>query len=397
MNKSTKNLRANQIEKSKLYFTKAQANKNSQGKSAYLNYGDQGSRSKIVVQLPDNMCTPFGVTLANGYIIDKALKELNQQKQDKLITEEKYNEEVEKQMKDRKFCINIAVDRTTEDGKKVYDMMEKIDDALYDHAVKQKWFRKDKVSIENSTLMMHKRSIKYSMKTITDKDGNEDKIVNEDYLPTIKLGLQKNYNKEGYFAFKLIDSENNKCEPTYDNINELIPPGSKLKLVIQCSGVWIIQSTGFGLRWQAELVKVTEKGSNSNDFDFDDEEKPKEENPKEEIEVTLDETSDNENDNDSNTNDTNTNENDSNDNDTNDNDNDNENENDNENDNDNESNNSGSEDGSESGSESEKEPTPKPSPKPSPKKTRSKTKTEKTTKTSKSTNERRKRAEKALE
>jgi hypothetical protein len=90
----------------------------------------------------------------------------------------------------------------------------------------------DRNNIEN----MYINQVRYNYK--------EDK-----HPPTFKIKMSK--NKNGYFNTEFYGNKNKNLQ----FIEDIIPPGSKIQVVIKCNGIWSIQNR-FGITWKVKYIKI---------------------------------------------------------------------------------------------------------------------------------------------
>jgi len=119
------------------------------------------------------------------------------------------------------------------------------------------------------------RSIKFS--TLKDKNGKKTRERDHKFT-SLRLKMYKNKNDNGdlYYQGSYSSIDNGNVTLTIDNHAEIIPRFSKVKTIIAIKNVWIVETTGAGIVYLPDKLKVTElsQGYTQNEFeeDSDDEE-----------------------------------------------------------------------------------------------------------------------------
>ena len=125
---------------------------------------------------------------------------------------------------------------------KVHTALKSLDNAIIDTAVERSatWFKKKKsreVCEDNYTPLVRSTDK-------TDKDGNK-------YSDTLRAKLSR--NQDNHYQMEVYDSKQNRVnlidsdtEEAVD-IQEVIPKGSSAVTIVQCSSVWFMSGTNYGL------------------------------------------------------------------------------------------------------------------------------------------------------
>ena len=137
-----------------------------------------------------------------------------------------------------KYSLDMSF-RGMEDDPKVkqlHDKMLELDAALIDEGVKNSkdWFGKkvSKEVVENFYRPLVKPA----------KDPSK-------YAPTMKFKIMTNRN--GSVA---VDAYNHQKESV--DLTEVLMPGSRIQAIIECSSVWFVNKSMFGVSWRLVQVKV---------------------------------------------------------------------------------------------------------------------------------------------
>ena len=144
-----------------------------------------------------------------------------------------------------KYSIDVSY-RGYENNEKINEFkecMHKIDDFLIDTACKKSkiWFGKEQ--IRDVIEALYRPLVKPS------KDP-------EKYAPTTKIKVQE---RDGDFQVKAYDY--NTKEP-FNIMN--IGKGAKVQMIIECSPVWFVGKTQFGISWKLVQVRVQQPESLQN-------------------------------------------------------------------------------------------------------------------------------------
>lgn len=119
------------------------------------------------------------------------------------------------------------------------------------------------------------KSVKYS--TLKDKNGKKTRERDHKFT-SLRLKMYKNKNDNGdiYYQGSYTNVDNASMVLNIDNHADVIQKYCKVKTIIAIKNVWIVESTGAGLVFLPDKVKVTElsQGYTQNEFidDSDDEE-----------------------------------------------------------------------------------------------------------------------------
>lgn len=190
-------------------------------KMAYLNYGNGGGNSSLMLQTP-SLPSPFGLNVF----------------QDKSGGAAKYS-------------INLALRGYLENPKvkAFYAALTQLDEFMVDEAVKNSktWF-KGEMSRE-VVKAFYTPSVKFGR----DKEGNL-----RPYPPDVKLSLRKQRNSEE-FECNIYDAKSASdphAKPLRGiPIEELLPRRVELTGLMECSGVWFAGGK-FGLTWKATQMRI---------------------------------------------------------------------------------------------------------------------------------------------
>ena len=151
-----------------------------------------------------------------------------------------------------KFYLDLSFKgyEDNEDINIFYNKIKDLDQYVIDHSKNlcESW-NLDKNNIKN----MYINQIRYNYK--------EDK-----HPPTLKIKMSK--NKNGCFNTQFYGDQNKDLQ----FIENIIPPGSKIQVIIKCNGVWSIQKR-FGITWKVKYIKIInsvekQKFLNNDDEDF---------------------------------------------------------------------------------------------------------------------------------
>ena len=163
-----------------------------------------------------------------------------------------------------KYSLDMSF-RGMEDDPKVkelHDKMQEIDATLIDEGVKnsKEWFGKkvSKEVVENFYRPLVKPS----------KDPSK-------YAPTMKFKIMTNRN--GSVA---VDAYNHLKESV--DLTEVLVPGSRIQAIIECSSVWFVNKSMFGVSWRLVQVKV-QKSDRIAGFSFVEDSDAEEEYETEEV------------------------------------------------------------------------------------------------------------------
>lgn len=225
-------LKSNEIDTSKITFSTVKTNKFG-GKLVYLNY----NRGPLRVQTP-KMSLPFGVS----------------RWEDKFSMELSFGDMAENQR-----------------SKQFYDSVKAVEAKVKAEAGSKNWFKK-KLSAE-----VLENFFKSQLKHSLDEEGNDS----GKYPPRIKTKLVNNddgFRADFYDSVKNDEGEYEKMPVDSENIEETISKGSKAIAIIECTGVWLMD-TSFGISWKVVQAKVFKNTNKISGFCLrdDDEEKDNEE------------------------------------------------------------------------------------------------------------------------
>ena len=152
-----------------------------------------------------------------------------------------------------KYVITCALNNynTNGDMKAFYEKLSEIDATIKKHAKENSmaFFKKAKIS-EETIDELYNPIVKFSI----DKQTGEPNLR---WPPNIKIKTQC---KDGVFDCKMYDSKKTKfdLDGTTDNpsnINDLIVKGTRCKMLIQCTGIWIINGK-FGCTWKVVQARL---------------------------------------------------------------------------------------------------------------------------------------------
>lgn len=119
-------------------------------------------------------------------------------------------------------------------------------------------------------MIKFKKSVQYS----TLKDANGKKTRERDHkFTSLRLKMYKNKNDEGklYYQGSYTTFDDKNVTLTLDNHSEIIPKYCKVKTIISIKNVWIVETTGAGLVFLPDKVKVTELSQGYTQNEFEDE------------------------------------------------------------------------------------------------------------------------------
>lgn len=225
-----------QISVDEVTFSSPRNNKNSVGKSIYVNYG----KTPFRIQVPKMSC-PFGVSRwpppgKEGI---------------------------------PKFQLEMSFNGLKDD---IYDKIKKIDEKFIKFAAdnSMEMFKKDtkKELIEEH---FYTSSLKPS------PFGNKDEVDNK-YAPRLKCKMDRLEN--GLFRAEVFDGVKTngvykKLEIDADNYDEVFPKGCSAQAIISCSG-WVVDKK-CGLSWRVEQLKVHRSDSSLKGYSFSDDSEDSEE------------------------------------------------------------------------------------------------------------------------
>jgi len=138
----------------------------------------------------------------------------------------------------------------------IYNAMTALDDYMVEQGVKncRAWFKAD--APKEMVKMMYTPSVRYSR----DAEGNL-----KPYPPTLKIQLRKKND-----AFEADIYDENKRSLKDVPLEDVIVKGSRLTILIQCTGVWFAGGK-FGLSWKAVQVRADSVPDRIRGFAFVDE------------------------------------------------------------------------------------------------------------------------------
>jgi len=190
-------------------------------KMAYLNYGNGGGNSSLMLQTP-SLPSPFGLNLF----------------QDKSGGAAKYS-------------INLAMRGYLENPKvkAFYAALTQLDEFMVDEAVKNSktWFKGD--MSREVVKAFYTPCVKFGR----DKEGNL-----RPYPPDIKITLRKQRNSEEFECnfYDAKSAQDPHAKPLRGiPIEEMLPRRVELTGLIECSGVWFAGGK-FGLTWKASQFRI---------------------------------------------------------------------------------------------------------------------------------------------
>lgn len=119
-------------------------------------------------------------------------------------------------------------------------------------------------------MIKFKKSVQYSPL----KDANGKKTRERDHkFTSLRLKMYKNKNDNGelYYQGSYTTFDDKNVTLTLDNHQEIVPKYCKVKTIISIKNVWIVETTGAGLVFLPDKVKVTElsQGYTQNEFEDD--------------------------------------------------------------------------------------------------------------------------------
>lgn len=228
-------LKANEIESKKITFSTPKTNKFG-GKLVYLNY----ERGPLRVQTP-KMHLPFGISKWENTPGSGSYKYLMEFSFGDMETDPKM--------------------------KKFYDSVKEVEDLVKSQAELQSvaWFKKkqSREIIEE----FFKSQLKHSL----DNEGNNTGA----YPPRIRSKLvhneQSGFRVEVYDNVKNEEGEYERLSLDEDNLEDVVPRGSKAVAILECTGIWFVEKS-FGISWKVAQVKVYKSANKLNGCCLDDEE-----------------------------------------------------------------------------------------------------------------------------
>jgi len=227
-------LKANEIESNKITFSTPKTNRFG-GKLVYLNY----ERGPLRVQTP-KMSLPFGVSKWESAPGSNSFKYLME------------------------FSFNDMVNDPK--MKKFYESIREVEDKVKSHAELQSvsWFKK-KQSREIIDEFF-KSQLKHSL----DGEGN----ITETYPPRLRSKLihndQDGFRVDVYDSVKNGDGEYERLSLDKDNLEDVVPRGSKTVAILECTGIWFVEKS-FGVSWKVVQVKVYKSATKLSGCCLDDE------------------------------------------------------------------------------------------------------------------------------
>lgn len=161
-----------------------------------------------------------------------------------------------------KFSVNVSLSHDTKDQNPVShfrNIIQTLDELVKDSAFKNstKWFESKK-SMEVLSEFF-KPCIKYAKEKDDNgeikKDKNGNDIISKKYPPTLNLKLAVYDGKPG---FSLYNQKKEEIDIIVDNEVNLgcIRSGSYITALIQCTGIYFISKTNFGLSWRLVQAKI---------------------------------------------------------------------------------------------------------------------------------------------
>lgn len=101
----------------------------------------------------------------------------------------------------------------------------------------------------------------------------EDKFIGlvrrspgDKYAPTLKVHANSLPNNKSKFSFPITDSQDNviECSPTNeDQVRQLVPKGSKVRMILEFSNLWFAKIGGFGWSCKCRQMFLEKKNSNN--------------------------------------------------------------------------------------------------------------------------------------
>lgn len=150
--------------------------------------------------------------------------------------------------------INISLEE------EVHDCLKSIETKVIEYA------------LENATSLFGESEEGYELRDIKKLfSSGIKKGKTEEYQPRLQCKLYK--SGENYSGIKYFNDKNKEEKLTIENVKTLIPKGSKGRVVLQPSGIWIIGSK-FGISYKIIQIKVYSSSDklDKNVFEEDDEE-----------------------------------------------------------------------------------------------------------------------------
>ena len=167
--------------------------------------------------------------------------------------------------KDDKFTITCALEKYDSD-KAVMEFFEKLvemDDKVKAHAKENSvtFFKKAKISDETIE-ELYNPIVKVSRDTETGEPNGK-------WPPNIKVKIAK---KDGKFQCKLYDNKKNMFDingntDKPDDITDLLVKNTRCKMLIQCTGVWVINGK-FGCTWKVVQSRLNVAVKDLDDYAF---------------------------------------------------------------------------------------------------------------------------------
>jgi hypothetical protein len=243
---NTKPISPQKIDFSAITFTEMKQNEKNDGKAGYLNY--KGGRLRIKTA---PMITPFGISVVN---------------EKEMATAREAGVPADEINKRKKFGLSVSLSpsplNTDEDGDKDVEalrkMVDTIDDMILKHAF-EKRFVPTTTSIEGYKAV-HKRGVKFAL----EKNGDP-----KPYPPTFRTTVPRDYlTKE--FRTKVFEKNKTLTPINIDNVTDVVPRGTLLRLVIECKGLYQVGSQ-FGITWNLTQVQVITRLAPGDECEFDDE------------------------------------------------------------------------------------------------------------------------------
>lgn len=212
-------IKAKEFKPENVSFSVAKPNKHG-GKIVYINYDyeDGNTPRPLRIQLP-KMKAPFGVSGWSKSQSDTKSGEPTLTSNDtlELSFDDKTTDIIQKFHELENLAMQLAADNSKDFFKKKYTLAE--------------------------LKLFYKTSIKV----------NDSEDSDKQYPPRFKSKLLKDAN--GNYVSKLYNENSEKLDFNVENNAEVLPKGSECVSIIECSGLWIVNSS-FGISWRPVQVKV---------------------------------------------------------------------------------------------------------------------------------------------
>lgn len=145
--------------------------------------------------------------------------------------------------KDPSYSLSLTLDESQEHATEVHEMMKKLQDFLYTSAGENggEWLNQDDLTPQTAKMLCNPL-----IKVSKPKDGVQ-------YPPNLQMKFPPKRNREGKdedtFDVSVRMSLREAPEyPTKQNFSEKVPPGSRVRGLMSCSGIWLAQKASLVFR-----------------------------------------------------------------------------------------------------------------------------------------------------